>query len=592
MGKIMNTCFQNVIHECDFCVVGGGLAGMCAAISAARRGLSVVIMQDRPLFGGNASGEVRMWISGAHGKNNRETGILEELALENLYRNPDRTYPLWDSILFSAIKEEDGITPILNCSCNDCEMSEGKIVSVTGWQTTTQRYHTVRAKYFADCSGDSVLAPLTGAKYRVGRESRTEFGESIAPETSDRKTMGLSCLIQATETDRPHPFVPPSWANHYTKEDLPYRLPDMERADENFWYMELGGTEDTISDTEEIRDKLLAVALGIWDYVKNSGEYDAECWELTFLGFLPGKRESRRYVGDYVMNQNDVASGGRFDDTVAFGGWTMDDHNPFGIETKERPNIFHPAPSPFGIPYRSLYSVNVENLFFAGRNISVTHCAMSATRVMATCALLGQAVGTAAAVANRYSISPRGVYEGRIKELQQLLMEDDCYLPGFRMEMSEIILKAKIISDKGDVSQLINGNDRPIADEENVWTAPMNTPIDIKLEKAEKLNGIRFVFDSDLNRETIGADGYMDQKNTIHNLHARRPLVHLPKTLIKDLKVELFDENGKTVKRIMINDNRKRLVKLPVFQKCSAVRLTPLSSYGANEARIFSVNLF
>ena len=127
--------------------------------------------------------------------------------------------------------------------------------------------------------------------------------------------------------------------------------------------------------------------------MKNSGEYNADNWELEFVGFLPGKRESRRYVGDYIMNQNDVRDGGHFDDIAAYGGWTMDDHNPAGINTKDKPNIFHPAPSPFGIPYRCLYSVNIENLYFAGRNISVTHTAMSASRVMATCALLGQAVG-------------------------------------------------------------------------------------------------------------------------------------------------------------------------------------------------------
>ena len=241
----MNTCFKTTVHKCDLCVVGGGLAGMCAAIAAARHGLKVVIMQDRPMFGGNASSEIRMWVCGAHGSNNRETGIIEEIALENLYRNPYRIYPIWDSILFEIVKKEKNITILLNCTCNDCEMEDNSIKSVTGWQMTTQQFNTVEAKYFADCSGDSVLAPLTGALYRMGREAKGEFGESIAPPVEDKKTMGLSCLIQARETNEKHEFIPPVWANKYTKDDLPYRIPDMKCYGENFWYMELGGTKNT-----------------------------------------------------------------------------------------------------------------------------------------------------------------------------------------------------------------------------------------------------------------------------------------------------------------------------------------------------------
>ena len=328
---------------------------------------------------------------------------------------------MWDCILFELRNNEKNITSILNCSCNDIEMDGNKIKSITGWQTTTQRFHTVEAEYFADCSGDSVLAPLSGAEYRMGREARSEFGESIAPETADKKTMGMSCLIQARQTDKPHKYIAPEWARKFTKEDLPYRLPDMDGPEENFWYMELGGEQDAIGDTEEIRDELIKVAYGIWDFVKNSGEYDADNWELDFVGFLPGKRESRRYVGDHIMTQADVSSGGRFDDVIAYGGWTMDDHDPAGINTREKPNIFHPAPSPFGIPYRCIYSVNIDNLWFAGRNISVTHTAMSATRVMATCALLGQAGGTAAAISVRENETPRGIYKNYIAELKQTL---------------------------------------------------------------------------------------------------------------------------------------------------------------------------
>ncbi|MCJ7550626.1 MAG: FAD-dependent oxidoreductase, partial [Anaerolineae bacterium] len=419
---------ENITHQVDFCVVGGGLSGMCAAIAAARHGAKVALMQDRPMVGGNASSEIRMHVCGAHGENNRESGIIEEIELENHYRNPLRNYSIWDSILYEKVRFEPNITLLLNCSCNSLEMDGDRIVSVKGWQLTTETWHTVKADLFADCSGDSILAPLSGAAFRVGREARAEFDESIEPEIADRKTMGMSCLIQVRETDRPQPFVPPTWAYVYeTDEDLPKRGHNI--LSTNFWWIELGGEQDSIHDTEAIRDELLKVAFGVWDHLKNHGDHGSENWVLDWIGFLPGKRESRRYEGDVIMTQNDVSAEGRFEDLVAYGGWTMDDHHPGGFNWPGEPTIFHPAPSPFGIAYRTLYSRNIANLFCAGRNISVTHAAMSATRVMATCAVLGQAAGTAAAIAAREATTPRGVYEAHLAELQQMLMDDDCFLP-------------------------------------------------------------------------------------------------------------------------------------------------------------------
>ncbi len=587
----MNENLRHICHKADLCVVGGGLAGMCAAVAAARHGIKVALMHDRPVFGGNASSEIRMWVCGAHGDNNRETGIIEEIALETLYRNPYRRYPVWDSILFELIKNEKNITPIMNCSCNDIEMDGNVIKKVTGWQTTTQLWHTVEADYFADCSGDSILAPLSGAEYRMGREARGEFGESIAPETADKKTMGMSCLIQARETDRPHKYIAPSWARKFTKEDLPYRIPDLKDPEENFWYMELGGEQDTIGDTEEIRDELIKVAYGIWDYVKNSGEYDADNWELEFVGYLPGKRESRRYVGDHIMTQNDVSSEGRFDDIVAYGGWTMDDHHPGGINTKEKPNIFHPAPSPFGIPYRCLYSVNIENLWFAGRNISVTHTAMSATRVMATCALLGQAVGTAASIAVKNKITPRGVYRDHIHELKQTLMDDDCWLPFNRMEMSELTKSAEISSTGENAYKLLNGIERQRGDEDNCWRGKPGDTITFKFDGENVINEVRFVFNSDLNRETTGAGRFRREKMNSCNVHKDSPALNVPKTLVKSLKVELIDEAGISREISGIEDNHQRLVKLKIGEKAHGIRFTLLSTNGNEKAEIYSIDI-
>ncbi|MBO5724523.1 MAG: FAD-dependent oxidoreductase, partial [Lentisphaeria bacterium] len=201
---------KTITHKVSLCVIGGGLAGMCTAISAARQGISTMIMQERPVFGGNASSEIRMWVCGATGC--METGLVEEFRLENLYRNTHINYSVWDSILFEKIRFQENLQSLLNCSCLAAETEDGVIRSVTGWQMTTQTYHRVEADFFADCSGDSVLALLAGAEVRKGRESSKEFGEDMAPEEADSKTMGMSCLLQARETTSPQKFIPPSGA--------------------------------------------------------------------------------------------------------------------------------------------------------------------------------------------------------------------------------------------------------------------------------------------------------------------------------------------------------------------------------------------
>lgn len=196
------------------------------------------------------------------------------------------------------------------------------------------------AKIFADCSGDSVLAPITGAEFRMGRESRDEFGEDIAPVVSDNHTMGMSCLLQVRETDREIPFRAPDWAVKFTDETIGHRVNinnPRQFVNDNFWWIELGGMDDAIGDTEKLRDRLLPITFGVWDYYKNSGRFDSKNWELEWVGFLPGKRESRRYVGAHILTQNEVRDGGRFDDLIAYGGWSMDDHHPAGFDTTEAP---------------------------------------------------------------------------------------------------------------------------------------------------------------------------------------------------------------------------------------------------------------
>ncbi len=559
---------QTIHHRADFCVVGGGLAGMCAAVAAARGGSRVVLMQERPLLGGNASSEIRMWVCGAHGSNNRETGIIEEICLENLYRNESKNYYVWDGILYETVRNEPNIELLLNCSCCFAETEGNRIRSVTGWQTTTQQWHTVEADLFSDCSGDSILAPLTGAEFRYGREDPAEFGEICTYDRGDRKTMGMSCLLQGRLLDHPVRFVAPEWATEITPEVVANRPFHMMSEKENFWYLELGGDRDCIRDAEALRNELVALAYGIWNYIKNSGTVEnADYWDLEFLGFLPGKRESRRMIGAYLMNQRDVLSGGHFPDTVAYGGWPLDDHAPGGYFHTGAANIEVKTPAPYGIPYRCLYSKNIENLFFAGRNVSMTHAAMSSTRVMATCAILGQAVGTAANVAREFGLTPDGVYREQIALLQERLMEAGCFLPAMRRRISDACRNAEL-SCEGDCENsenLRNGADRnnhTYKTAENGATVPLGKAVTYRLREPMRPALIHLAFDSDLDRNTLQGSEFARYHSMQCNILPDTPSQHLPATLPKRFTVAAKTPDGERIVLYSAAENRKPVINL------------------------------
>jgi hypothetical protein len=345
----------------------------------------------------------------------------------------------------------------------------------------------------------------------------------------------------------------------------------------------LGGEEDTIHDTEELRDKLLKIAFGIWDHMKNQGDHGVENWVMDWIGFLPGKRESRRLVGDYILNQNDVRAEGRFDDIVAYGGWTMDDHFPAGFRYKDGyPTIFHDAPSPFGIPYRCLYSKNIDNLFFAGRNISTTHAALSATRVMATCSMLGQAIGTACAIAVKNGLTPREIYEKKIVELKNALMEDDVYLPWNKRKLPELTLRAELKASNGSAENIRNGYDRPIGAEDNGWYGRLGDWIEYKFKKPEEISQIRFIFDSKLNRKI---------KNMPCNYPLEQKNFHVPETIIREFRIDIINDNGEWEMLTETSNNYQRLVKINVKAITSGIRFTPVSTWGSRNFHVFSFDI-
>jgi hypothetical protein len=581
----MSSPVPTVEHRPEICVVGGGLAGLLTALSAARLGARVLLMQERPMLGGNASSECRVPISGAERngqiKNMRETGILEELRLDNLRYNRQQSFSIWDTLLFEKALAEPNLELLLNCTCFDATMDGPRIASVLGWQMTTQERHRVQADLFVDCSGDAVLAPLTGAAHRVGREGRAEFGESIAPEQADRRTMGMTCLFEAREWDTPQRFELPSWARRFESADeLPYGGRDLRSFESGYWWVELGGDGDSIRDTERCRQELLRIVYGVWGYIKTHSDGRADNWALDWVGFLPGKRESRRYLGDHILTQNDIEAEGRFPDLVAYGGWTMDDHHPagFGAARLGAPaTIFHPAPSPYGIPYRSLYSRNIENLMFAGRDISVTHAALSSTRVMGTCCSIGQAVGTAAALAIRHGKSPRQVGESLIGELQQSLLWQDCYLPWVTQTMPEATRAACYRATRGDVAPLRDGSNRPVGSDLHAWEGVVGDEIELSWDAPQQLDAL-----------TLIADSSLDQR--LWRIYERISLDRFapPATLLRGFTVAVADGAGWRTVHVE-RDNHQRLIRVPLEVIARRVHVTLDSTWGSAQVRLYAL---
>ena len=582
--------------EAQFVVVGGGLSGICAALSAARHGVRTILVQDRPMLGGNCSSEVRMGIMGALGDQNKEAGILEELQLKNFYYNPLMRYTLWDDVFYSAVRGETNITLLLNTSVNGVKMDSGRIAAVTAWNQNAYTRWTIRGKLFADCSGDGILR-LSGAKFRHGRELPSEFGETYLQEGGDAKTMGNSILLQLRETNEHHPFVPPSWA--YTFTDADFAKPDKERDGalvalgakplfvrpyphaNNFWWIEYGGNLDTVGDANEIQFELKKVAYGVWAYMKNHPDGRAKGYELDWIGSLPGKRESARFVGPHILTQHDVVSGGHFEDVVAYGGWTLDDHHPDAIFRRNGPvSVQYAAPSPFGIPFDCLYSVNVPNLMFAGRNISCTHMGLSSTRVMATCATLGQAIGTAASLVLRYGTTPAGVRKAHIAELQALLEDDDCMLP-YRWRTPSALTRAARTSPENE--NLRNGIDRTWDKKDNgVWTAANGEEIVYSWDAPQTLSGARIIFDSHMT----------SRGKRMRKLEATTERAQMPKMLAKGFRVDVRQGGvWKTVFKDDLNILRFRKVTFPAAQ-ADALRLVVTEAWGGagEKAHVFALD--
>jgi hypothetical protein len=479
--------------QSDLTVVGGGLAGICAAIGAARQGSTVALVQNRPVLGGNSSSEVRVWVCGAtaHGVQSfaRETGIMGELFVENQFRNPLGNPYYWDLVLLEAVRAEPRITLYLNTDVRTVEAADGEIRSVTGWQMGSEKEIRFVSPVFVDCSGDGLVGMLAGAEFRTGREPRSQYDESWAPDVPDSNTLGSTILFYSKDAGEPVRFVPPTFARNVTETAIPERR--VIRTDLNgcaFWWIEWGGELDVVDDNEAIRDELQAVVYGIWDYIKNSGRFDADNLTLEWIGSVPGKREYRRFLGDHVLTQTDVLEQTEFDDRVAFGGWSIDLHPPGGVYASERGSKHWHPDGNYHIPLRSLYSRNVRNLWLAGRNISASHVAFGTTRVMATCALLGEAAGIGAAVALRNGLTPRELAQDNFGLMRNALTRADSSVLGVVDDDPANLALTATATASSTMT-------RP-ALEVSSGTLPLTTDIGMVLPVAPALDGFELLVDS------------------------------------------------------------------------------------------------
>lgn len=605
----------------ELVVVGGGMAGLCAAIEAARGGVKVALVHARPVLGGNASSEIRVHISGADDALEKadyaESGLLYELMLENKARNDNFSYSVWDMILFEATLKEETLTVFLNTVMYDCETDGDQITSVVCVQETTEKRIKISAPLFVDATGNGTLGFYAGAEFRQGSESKAQTGEIDAPEQPNNERMGNTIMFRARDMGHPVKYTPPYFAKKYTEHDLRYRMhsathkvdfssakdPDRNEkcggvsargSDYGYFWIELmGDKEDIITDYENIRDELVASLYGVWDHIKNGGEHGADNLALEWVGMLPGSRESRRFVGDYLLNETDILENKIFDDAVAYGGWSVDLHVANGLlDTDKMPSgdcRFYDGV--YTIPYRCYYSKNISNLFLAGRDISATKLGFCSTRILGCCAIGGQAVGVAAALCKKYGCNPRELMP-HITELQQIILKNDGFLPGFiNKDQNDLARNATFTASSYkngcEPQKVIDGISRRLGEDTHAWVSNgisnSGETLTMKFNKVTEISELRFTFHSDFNypiRVTMSPNRQKQQR------------IGVPEELVKDYEVIL--KNGeKAVGKIEVKDNHQRHNILRFgATACDTVELHITATNGSKEITLFEVRAY
>jgi len=449
--------YKTIELDSDFIVVGGGLAGICAAISAARLNLKVILCHDRPVLGGNSSSEFRVHACGATGLgNNRyaeETGIINELILENLYRNKEGNPYLWDAILLDHVLAESNIKLLLNARMQDVVMEDGRIEAIICYQNSTEKKFICHASIFADCTGDGLLSVLGEAQYVYGTEGISEDDRKKFGMDENEYSLGSTLLFYVKQNDKPVKYIPPNYV--YSKEEIENILEKTDKtispADNGcaYWWLEYGGDRHIIYDSEDIAHELHKIIYGIWDYVKNSGNFDADHLTLEWVGSIPARRESRRIISKYMLQHEELIMQKPQHDAVGHGGWPIDTHPQLGFFDKREACRQIPV-GVYDIPLRSLCCRDIDNVVLAGRDAGMTHIAMASARIMKTCSIMGQAVGTAAAIAKKVGKMPFKFSAEDIESLQQRLIRDDVWIIGRKnLDRSDLARQARITGSPG-----------------------------------------------------------------------------------------------------------------------------------------------
>lgn len=407
----------------DFVVAGGGVAGMCAAVSAARLGCKVALVNDRPVLGGNNSSEVRVHLGGYSeiGPNEGLGRMIREFG-HTVKGNAQPAANYEDGKKQAFIDSQDGVTLYANCRAVDVAMDGSRIRAVLIQNIETGEMHWLAAPLFSDCTGDGTIGCLAGADWTMGRESRDEYGESLAPEKADSMVMGASVQWYSEKTGRKTSFPEFSYGVEFNEDNC-------EKVTMGEWTWETGMNLDQIEDAERIRDYGLLVVYSNWSFLKNHLKDNGK-WQdrdLAWVAYIAGKRESRRLLGDYVLKQEDIDKNVFHEDASFTTTWSIDLHFPDPVNSEKFPGkefktaTVHNWIYPYAVPYRCLYSRNIDNLFMAGRNISQTHVALGTTRVMRTTGMMGEVVGMAASICRKYGCTPREVYWYHLDELKPLM---------------------------------------------------------------------------------------------------------------------------------------------------------------------------
>ena len=624
-----NVSQDSVIRQhYDVIFVGGGMSGLCGAIASARQGARTALIQDRSVFGGNASSEIRMHICGASchwgKKDAAETGILMELQLETKYLNDSYNYSIWDGVLWSAAKDTENLDIYMNTTMDKVFSDGQKIQGICCYQMNTETHYQFTAEVYVDTTGHGTLGYWAGAEYCIGREAACEYNEKNAPAVRDGATMGNTICFVAQDMGHPVTFKKPSWAYTFDESDFAHRyhgdvtvyhtaddvvvlkpgedyeqqsgeLVEKYDVHSGYWWVELGGDwDDIIKQAEDIRYELYKTVYGIWDHIKNGGDHGADNYDLVWVGNVPGMRESRRLMGDYVLTENDILSNRIFDDGIAYGGWPMDEHTAGGFWAKGIiPSVVRSFEGLYSIPYGCYCSRNISNLMMAGRNISASKLAMGSTRVMGTCTVGGEAVGVAAARAALLGMTPREYGNTHMQELRQELLKNDLYIMGCKNEDEKDLARSCTVtatSEKAgyEAVQIISGVTRRENDKSNMWSSDGigadGETVRLALPQAGKIAQIYLVFDPNLSEERCMSisKGFLDKEP-----------VGVAAELVRDYTVRVLS-NGEVVfaKKIEGNYQRRNIITLPEAVVGDAVECVVTATNGCEDVHVYEVRIY